>query len=120
MDCLTTHTSLSPIWRGFAPGVVNDKKRCTQQAPTSDKAYQLVVHCGWLSPGTPASSTTKTGRHDIAEILLKVALNKINQIKLNQFNYGHICLYLLFYYYLLAEGLEDSLDECVTKRRYQN
>ena len=31
---------------------------------------------------TPAS-TTKTGRHDIAEILLKVALNTINQIKLN-------------------------------------
>jgi hypothetical protein len=31
--------------------------------------------------GTPASSTTKTGRHDIAEILLKVALKhkKINQ-----------------------------------------
>jgi hypothetical protein len=24
--------------------------------------------------GSPASSTTKTGRHDIAEILLKVAL----------------------------------------------
>jgi hypothetical protein len=33
----------------------------------------------WFSPGTPASSTTKTGRHDIAEILLKVALNTINQ-----------------------------------------
>jgi hypothetical protein len=33
----------------------------------------------WLSPGTPASSTTKTGRHDIAEILLKVALSTINQ-----------------------------------------
>ena len=29
---------------------------------------------------TPASSTIKTGRHDIAEILLKVALNIINQI----------------------------------------
>jgi hypothetical protein len=28
----------------------------------------------WFSPGTPASSTTKTGRHDIDEILLKVAL----------------------------------------------
>jgi hypothetical protein len=25
-----------------------------------------------FSPGTPVSSTTKTGRHDIAEILLKV------------------------------------------------
>jgi hypothetical protein len=32
-----------------------------------------------FSLGTPASSTTKTGRHDIAEILLKVALNTINQ-----------------------------------------
>jgi hypothetical protein len=31
-------------------------------------------------PGTPASPNTKTGRHDIAEILLKVALTpKINQ-----------------------------------------
>jgi hypothetical protein len=29
----------------------------------------------------PASSTTKTGRHDIAEILLKVAVNTRNQIK---------------------------------------
>jgi hypothetical protein len=26
--------------------------------------------------GSPASSTTKTGRHDIAKTLLKVALNK--------------------------------------------
>jgi len=36
------------------------------------------------SPGTPASSTTKTGRHDIAEILLKVALNTIHPIIINQ------------------------------------
>jgi hypothetical protein len=34
----------------------------------------LLAHGRWFSPGTPASSTTKTGRHDIAEILLKVAL----------------------------------------------
>jgi hypothetical protein len=40
-----------------------------------DKVYQLLAHGRWFSPGTPASSTTKTGRHDIAEILLKVALN---------------------------------------------
>ena len=36
-------------------------------------------HGRWFYPGTPASSTTKTGRHDIAEILLKVALNTKNQ-----------------------------------------
>ena len=42
----------------------------------------LLAHDRWFSPGTPASSsTTKTGRYDIAEILLKVALNTINQIK---------------------------------------
>ena len=45
---------------------------------TADKVYQLLSHGRWFSPGTPASSTTKTGRHDIAEILLKVALNAIN------------------------------------------
>ena len=43
-------------------------------AAASDKVYQLLVHGRWFSPGTPASSTTKTGRHDIAEILLKVVL----------------------------------------------
>jgi hypothetical protein len=31
----------------------------------------------WFSPYTPVSSTNKTCRHDIAEILLKVALNTI-------------------------------------------
>jgi hypothetical protein len=36
--------------------------------------------------GIPASSTTKTGRHDIAEILLKVALNTKNK-KINQLFY---------------------------------
>jgi hypothetical protein len=40
----------------------------------------LLAHGQWFSPGTPASSTTKTGCHDIAEILLKVALkHKKNQ-----------------------------------------
>jgi hypothetical protein len=52
-------------------------------AAAHDKAYQLLAHDRWFSPGTPASSTTKTGRHDIAELLLKVALNTINQIKSN-------------------------------------
>jgi hypothetical protein len=30
-------------------------------------------------PGTPVSSTNRTDRHDITEILLKVALNTLNQ-----------------------------------------
>jgi hypothetical protein len=54
-------------------------KGCTRLAAASDKVYQLLAHGRWFSPGTPASSTTKTGRHDIAEILLKVALNTKNE-----------------------------------------
>jgi hypothetical protein len=60
---------LSLIRRGFAPGFVNYKKGCTRLATTSDKVYQLLAHGRWFSPGTPVSSTTKTGRHDIAESL---------------------------------------------------
>ena len=73
LDYPTTHTSLSPIRRGFAPGFVNYKKGALDSPPQSDKVYQLLAHGQWFSPGTPASSTTKTGRLDIAEILLKVA-----------------------------------------------
>jgi hypothetical protein len=46
---------------------------------TKKGALDSQLHGWWFSPGTPASSTTKTGRHDIAEILLKLALNTINQ-----------------------------------------
>jgi hypothetical protein len=81
LDYLITHTSLSLIRREFTPGFVNYKKGRTRIAAASDQVYQLLAHGGWLSPGTPASSTTKTGRHNIAEILLKVELNTINQIK---------------------------------------
>ena len=73
-----SNNSYKPItntaWRGFVPGFANYKKGCTRLATASDKVYQLLAHGRWFSPGTPASSTTKTGRHDLAEILLKVAL----------------------------------------------
>jgi hypothetical protein len=40
--------------------------------------------------GTPASSTTKTGRHDIAEILLKVALKHQKSNQSNQASHGGV------------------------------
>jgi len=58
--------------------------KCTRLAASSNKVYQLLAHGRWFSPGTPASSTTKTGRHDIAEILLKVALKHQQQQKNKQ------------------------------------
>jgi hypothetical protein len=55
------------------------KKGCTRLAAASDKVYQLLARGRWFS------STTKTGRHDIAEILLKVALNTKNLLKSSSF-----------------------------------
>jgi hypothetical protein len=61
-------------------------------------------YCLW-SPGTPVCSTNKTDRHDITEILLKVALSTIsslaskNQIKLNWFLFAivlKICFFFKF------------------------
>jgi hypothetical protein len=58
-------------------------KKGALDSAASDKVYQLLAHGHgrWFSPGSPPSSTTKAGRHDIAEILLKVALKhqKSNQ-----------------------------------------
>ena len=56
------------------------QKGCTRLAAASDKAYQLLAHGRWFSPGNPASTTTKAGRHNITEILLKVVKHqKSNQ-----------------------------------------
>jgi hypothetical protein len=71
--------------------------KCIKQwAAASDKVYQLLAHGRWFSPGTPVSSTTKTGRHDIAEILLKMALSTkktINQL-LNNGSFIYCILFL--------------------------
>ena len=50
------------------------QKGCTRLAAASDKVYHLLAHGRWFSLGTLISSTTKTGHHDKAEILLKLTL----------------------------------------------
>ena len=78
--------------RVFTPGFVIYKKGCTRLA--SDNVYQLLVHDHWFSP---ASSTTKTGRHDRAEIVLKATLkNK----KINSKNQIYNDKYYLHFYLL--------------------
>jgi len=79
---LTTHTDLSPIRRGFALGLVNYNKGCTRLTAASDKAYQLLAHGRRFSP---TSSTTKTDCHDIAGLLLKVALSTNKSINQSRF-----------------------------------
>jgi hypothetical protein len=55
-----------------------------------DKVCQGFATHAWFSPGIPVSITNKTDRHDITEVLLKVALNTINQ-PTNIYLYGTLC-----------------------------
>ena len=64
---------------GFARGFVNYQKWWNRLPTVSYKVYQLLANGRWFSPDIPVSSTTKFGHHDIAEILLKVALNTKHQ-----------------------------------------
>ena len=57
---------------------ISIRARCTTLC---DKVCQWLATGQWFSPGPPLSSTNKTDRHDIAELLLKVALNTIKQQK---------------------------------------
>ena len=55
------------VWIPFRQGEL-DTTLC-------DKVCKWLTTGQWFSPGTPVSSTNKPDRHDITEILLKVALN---------------------------------------------
>ena len=56
------------------------QKGCAQLAVASDNVYQLLTHDRWFSPGTPASSGTKSCHHDLAESGVKHNKSKsINQ-----------------------------------------
>jgi hypothetical protein len=56
--------------------VRNLDQRCTKLCYT---VCQWLATGRWFSLGPPVSSTNKTDRHDITEILLKMALNAIKQ-----------------------------------------
>ena len=55
----------------------NIQTLCTRCNIICDKVCHWLATGRWFSPGTPVSSTNKTDRHDIAKILLKIALNTI-------------------------------------------
>ena len=55
---------------------ISIRVRCTILC---DKVCQWLATGRWFSQGPPVSSSNKTDRHNITEILLKVALNTIKQ-----------------------------------------
>jgi hypothetical protein len=61
-----------------------------------DKVCQLFAASLWFYPVTPVSSINKTDRHDITEILLKVALSTIKQTN-QSFNTEQFLSYKFLY-----------------------
>ena len=74
----------------------------------SHKVCQWLVVGWWFSSGTPVSSTNKTDRHDITEIMLNVALNH-NRLFHNLF----CCLEEEFVFQILFFSPILSLFSCL-------
>ena len=76
------------------------------------KLRKRVHSTRWFSPGTPPYSTINTSRHDIAEILLKVALNTIKQTnKQTKRRLNEARNELIIYTSLLLQILNMSLPQ---------
>jgi len=69
------HATVSPLTLWIR---ISIRARCTTLC---DKVCQWLTTGQWFSSGPPSSSANKTDRHDITELLLKVALNTIKQTK---------------------------------------
>jgi hypothetical protein len=89
LDYLTTHTSLSPIRRGFTPGLVYYKKGALDSQPQVIK----FTNCLPMVDGSLRVLRRLLPLKLIAIIELKVALNTINQsIYLNLDIFVHLGL----------------------------
>ena len=84
--------------------------RCTRYN-ICDKVCRWLATGRWFSSCTLVSSTNKTDRHDITEILLKVALNTINQPTITISDRGFITiLYCGSWHYQIV----DHNNTCIT------
>ena len=81
------------VWISSGRGLL-DTKLC-------DKVCLWLATGRWFTPVTPVDSTNKTDPHDdIAELLLKVALNSINKQKNNPYRVHVITIYFNSYIYV--------------------
>ena len=60
----------------------------------------------WFSPGPSVSSTNKTEPHNITEILLKVALNTIEQTNKNRCHFGFDSTNVLLYIFISKKTID--------------
>jgi hypothetical protein len=78
------------------------------------QVIKLPVACPygrWFSPGIPASPTTKTGHHDIAEIFLKLVLHTMNQQSI------YCCAFFPSQMFWIIKGV-GSCSICINRESY--
>jgi hypothetical protein len=78
-----------------------------------DKVCQWLATVRWFSLSPPVSSTNKTDRHDITEILLKVALDTIkqtNKLILKKKNPFFLVLIIWQYYFRYKSKIFNHID----------
>jgi hypothetical protein len=74
-----------------------------------DNIWQWLATGRWFSPGPPVSSTNNTDRHDIAEILLKVALHTNYRELFNIFFRVVLLNYILYILQIRAKYLSIAV-----------
>jgi hypothetical protein len=93
IGCLIYQPLLQTIQHGFAPGFVNYKKGCTRLTAASIKVYELLAHGRWFSPGTPASSTTKTQTYVFNYLYIQIKL--VNNYTMFNFYFSALTWHIL-------------------------
>ena len=88
---------------------ISIRTRCTTLC---DKVCQWLATGRWFSPGPPVSSTNKTDRYDITEILLKVALIIIKPTNKHTWYSCDIWLYKLTFVSVEFDASADLKKEC--------
>ena len=84
-------------WVGFFLVILNNTSmwifpwRDVLDTTLKNKVWQWLTAELWVSLGALVSSINKTDRHDITEILLKVALNNITITLIHYINLGLTC-----------------------------
>ena len=94
---------LSPLTLWFRIPI----KRVVLDTTFCDKVLQWLATIRWFSTNTPISSTNKTDRHDITDILLKVAFSTINLKPIDLIFRFYCtaffsCEYFLHYLYIIS------------------